>query len=97
MNINAKIYNKILMNWDFPDSLVAKSLCFQGRGTRPIPGWATKIPMLHTVARNTHIAAKQTQHRAKELPTVTEWDLLQKCKDGLTTTKLSMQYTTLLK
>lgn len=90
MNINAKIYNKILMNWVFPDSLVAKSLCFQGRGTRPIPGWAAKIPMLHTVARNTHTAASHTQHRAEELPTVTQGDPLQKRKEGLATTKLSM-------
>ena len=44
MNINAKIFNKILTNWDFPDSLVANTLCLQCRGVSPIPGWATKIP-----------------------------------------------------
>ena len=30
--------------WDFPDSPVVKSLCFQCEGTGLIPGQGTKIP-----------------------------------------------------
>lgn len=82
MNINAKTYNKIRMNWDFPDSLCA----YRAGAWVPSLAGQLRSHVLRSVAKDIHTVANQTQHRAKELSTVAEWDPLQKCKDGLTAT-----------